>query len=100
MLVSTASKLGTLETCTAAEEPRSVWGSATCVQRPMSRSDLKSEPIFKMLWNGQRCNMTSKAVIDMLNEMRVEDGWLEPLPGKHALIEKRIPDGGSPSAQG
>lgn len=41
--------------------------------------------------NERVCDMEADGVIDMLNDMRIEDGWCEPLPGKHAMIKQLIP---------
>ena len=63
-----------------------------CSREHMSASESKNTPILAMKVNRQQFNMPSEEVIAMLNDMRLEGGWLEPLPGKHALIEELIPD--------
>ena len=67
----------------------SVWETGPSgKQRVMSAST----PLFSIKYNGRVLSMPPDSVIRMLSEMRRERGQLEPMPGKHAIIEALVVD--------
>ena len=89
MLVRTANARA--RTCGDGES--SVWDSApACLQRKVSATELDRTFLINMKCNGHFLKMTPEAVIGMLSEMRVEKGRVEPMPGKHDVINALIAD--------
>ena len=97
MLVRTANARA--RTCGDGES--SVWDSAPeCLQRKVSATELDRTFLINMKYNGHFLKMTPEAVIGMLSEMRVEKGRVEPMPGKHDVINALIADITSGLAKG
>ena len=63
-----------------------------CRQREVSATELDCTFLINMKYNGHFLKMTPEAVIGMLSEMRVEKGRVEPMPGKHYVINALIAD--------
>ena len=58
----------------------------------MSAAEAEGAPLFGINYNGRVLTMTPESIVRMLSEMRRERGQLEPLPGKHALVETLVVD--------
>ena len=72
---------------------RSVWEtSPNGKQSMMSAAEAEGAPLFGINYNGRVLRMTPESIVRMLSEMRRERGQLEPLPGKHALVETLVVD--------
>ena len=72
---------------------KSVWETGpNGKQRVMSTAEAEGAPLFAIKYNGRVVSMPPDSVIRMLSEMRRERGQLEPMPGKHAIIEALVVD--------